>query len=164
MTNRTTAALLAVVAVLLGLNLIVNVMPAAGDRITAGDSNPYIVKVLPLDAPFFDRVWSDGRLDRMTLQESGDDCSSLLSSIGPVEHPFPVVDAANAMQQGSSTMMRFEDGRVDVVAATGTPPFSVRCTVVGSASQSFCTADVNRDGEVAINDLLELLGQWGPCQ
>jgi hypothetical protein len=27
-----------------------------------------------------------------------------------------------------------------------------------------CAADVTRNGQVAIDDFLEVLGQWGPCQ
>ena len=27
-----------------------------------------------------------------------------------------------------------------------------------------CTADITRNGEVEVNDFLEVIGQWGPCE
>ncbi len=80
-------------------------------------------------------------------------------SFGPVEHPFPVVDAkfmGNCSAQ-CSTILTYGDGRVDLVRNAG------RCTIAGVGTPSFCTADVDRNGNVGIEDFLLVLGQWG-CQ
>ena len=55
--------------------------------------------------------------------------------------------------------MTFEDGRVDLVGGN----IGDRRTLAGIGTPSFCTADVDRDGEIGITDFLEVLGQWGPC-
>ncbi len=160
MTNgqRTITALLAVIAELLAANLATsNERPAeaaAPDR----DGNPYIVKFLLLDQTHIYRAWSDGQAD--VLEWTGyPSCVWEPHPIGgPVDHPFPVVDAVlPANEMSPAVMMTFEDGRVDYLLP------GIRCTMAGIGSQSFCTADVNRDGAVNVTDFLTMLAQWGPC-
>jgi hypothetical protein len=31
------------------------------------------------------------------------------------------------------------------------------------AEDTTCSEDVNGDGQVDVNDLLEIIGKWGPC-
>lgn len=142
-----------VVVVLLAANLI---------RAEAGGEppdDPYIVKLLPRNPESYYRVWSDGRIDDMERDNNRCDFIAI-ESFGPVEHPFPVVDAVPAHGL-SAVMMTFEDGRVDLVGPTGGVQ---RCTIVGIGTPSFCTADTDRDCDVDVADLLTLLAQWGPCE
>ncbi len=66
-----------------------------------------------------------------------------------------------------TTMYRFwSDGVVD---ATSLNTFTCNPNVTCGPNAfmgPLCAgrADVDRDGEVGINDFLEVLGQWGPCQ
>ena len=107
------------------------------------------------------RVWSDGRVDYFDRPVQGD-CSefTLIASHGAVDHPFPVT---NAVRRDSGTVLltftneRGEDGRVDLIGN------GQRCTLEGIGTPSFCTADVDRNGSVGIEDFLMVLAQWG-CQ
>ena len=150
--------------VLLALNLIATTSPAANATANAtGPPVPTIVKLLPLSHSYYFRVWSDGRVDTMD-GPVGPNCDfTLLVANGPVEHPFPVVDAtiaANHANQG--IMLTYEDGRVDLLAGTSTDP---RCTIAGIGTPSLCTGDTDRDGTVGIVDFLTVLDQWGAtCQ
>ena len=159
--QRTVAGLLAVIAVLLALNLVLGNTPQAEAQVSTG-GNPYIVKLLPVYGSLYVRVWSDGRVDKM-VSEGATPCDyEVIGSHGPVEHPFPVVDAVfDSTHSQGVTMLTFEDGRVDMVVDVGTGP---RCTIAGIGTPSLCTADVDRNGEIGTADLLELLNQWGPCQ
>ena len=88
----------------------------------------------------------------------GPNCDYVLQlANGPVEHPFPVVDAIFAKDFASDVMLTYEDGRVDL---TGGPN---RCTIAGVGTPSFCTGDVDRNGIVGIEDFLIVLSQWD-CQ
>ena len=117
MTNgqRTITSLLAVVAVLLGLNLILGSSRRAEAQDAIGAGEPYIVKLLPVSHLTYHRVWSDGRVDTMQRTDGNCDYESNLTH-GPVEHPFPVVDAVLGSNHDSqSAMLTFEDGRVDLM-------------------------------------------------
>ena len=156
---NTTTVLLAVVAVLLALNLIATTSPAADNDANASPPAPYIVKLLPRSSLEYVRVWSDGRAD--TINRSDGTCDYEVSSaFGPVEHPFPVVDAAlGSNHDVPDVMMTFGDGRVDLIG--GGPPR--RCTIAGIGTPSLCIGDVDRNGTVGIEDFLLVLAEWG-CQ
>ena len=158
--NKTIAGLLSVIAALLGLNLVIQTtQPAEAGGVVAGGEDPYIVKLLPHTYLTFFRVWSDGQVDRLCKADGACDYE-LTDGFGPVEHPFPVVDAVfGSNHETPSVMMTFEDGRVDLVGGAGD-----RCTLAGIGSPSLCTADVDRDGDIGIIDFLTVLEQWGPCE
>ena len=106
------------------------------------------------------RVWSDGRADRWVRLPDPNCDFVFTTTIGPVEHPFPVVDAifaGNHISQG--IMLTYEDGRVDLLQ----PSEVQRCTIAGVGTPSFCIGDVDRDGTVGIADFLIVLSQWD-CQ
>ena len=160
--HRTIVALLTVIAVLLALNLIATSAPAANNETTAsatGPPVPTIVKLLPLNPTHYFRVWSDGRVDAL----NGPSCDFVtVGEInGPVDHPYPVVDAIFAGNHSTQAiMLTYEDGRVDLVNGQGSTP---RCTIAGVGTPSFCTGDVDRSGVVGIEDFLIVLSQWD-CQ
>ena len=161
--HRTIVVMLTVIAVLLALNLMVTTAPASPDIASAtananGPPVPTIVKLLPVKQSEYLRVWSDGRVDDMNT--SGPNCDFVLSlANGPVEHPFPVVDAIFTKTLAPAVMLTYGDGRVDLVGGLE------RCTIAGVGTPSFCTGDVDRDGTVGIQDFLALLAQWGQsCQ
>ena len=157
--KRSTTALLSVIAVPLAV-LAVNatLTPAEAQPQQAVGGDPYIVKLLPATHITYHRVWSDGRVD--TMQRSAPDCDYQIDfSHGPVEYPFPVVDAVQGSNHDvSALMLTFEDGRVDMVGG------GERCTVAGVGTPSLCPADIDRDGEIGIEDFLMVLGAWGLCQ
>ena len=137
--------MLTVIAVLLGVNLIATTSPAADNDAPASanvPTDPYIVKLLPRSSLEYVRVWSDGRAD--TINRSDGTCDYELSSaFGPVEHPFPVVDATFGSNHNTfGVMLTFEDGRVDLIG--GGPPR--RCTIAGIGTPSFCIGHVDRNG------------------
>jgi len=151
--------MLAVVAVLLGVNL----LPKADAGENGPAPAPYIVKQLVLNAGIYYRVWSDGRVD--VMDRTGGCEFDVVTSYGPVEHPFPVVDAQFGEQHGicandCMVKLTYGDGRVDMV---GFGVASGRCTIAGVGTPSLCIGDVDRDGIVGINDFLIVLGQWD-CQ
>ncbi len=118
--QRTVASLLAVVAVLLGLNIVRSAPPAWGQAPAGTTPTPTMVNVAPVYSPaasvvFVFRGWSDGAVD--------------------------------------VTSMDWDFGCSPEASCIATP------LIPGS-----CTADANRNGEVEINDLLTMLGQWGPCE
>ena len=157
--QRTFSALLVVVAVLLGLNL----MKASATAAEGQEGPPTIVKLLLLNGSMYVRVWSDGRVDFMQTLNSGIDFV-ISSGYGPVEHPFPVVDATLATRpdgggDGVAVMLTYGDGRTDFLSS-GNP----RSIIAGVGTPSFCTADTDRNGFVDFNDMLTMFGQWGPCQ
>ena len=126
MKHTAIASLLAVIAVLLGLNLIVKGSPQArADRMaTAGPAAPTPVSIAmmphfdtnddPLNTYAIVRLWSDGSVD--------------------------YTDAGNGACAEPSVCA----GPTQIIPGT-------------------CTADVNHNGEVEVNDLITLLGEWGPC-
>ena len=152
-------------AVLLAMNLIATTSPAADNEndapATGPPQDPYVVKILPRTTRVHYRVWSDGRVDM--FDDGGDvGCDyQLVYNYGPVEHPFPVVDAIIASNNNCSAqcpiMMTYEDGRVDIVKNYG------RCTIAGIGTPSLCIGDVDRNGVVGIEDFLIVLSEWG-CQ
>lgn len=86
---------------------------------------------------------------------------------GPTQ---PTVVAGH-VEMVSSNVFRFfrfwSDGVVDTAIQSVTDQgtcelisFSCGPTVLISGS---CAADVTRNGEVEVADLLDVLGQWGPC-
>ena len=154
-------SLLVVIAVLLTLNLVVmGSRTANAEAAVAGEGDPYIVKLLPISKLSHARVWSDGRVDWMVRDNSSCDFQSKVT-FGPVEHPFPVVEAVHGVHHNSfNVMMTFEDSRVDLVPGVA----NGRCTLIGIGTPSLCTADTDRDGDVDVVDLLALLGQWGSCE
>ncbi len=147
----TTTTLLALVAVLLGVNLLP--MADAGEN---GPSAPHIVKLIPLSHWTFHRVWSDGRVDTMQRTDGNCDYESNLTH-GPVQHLFPVVDAVLGASLSASLMLTYSDGRVDLIGGGD------RCTIAGIGTPSLCIGDIDRDGIVGIEDFLIVLGQWD-CQ
>ena len=157
--QRTIASLLALIAVLLALNLMKGSATAAEGQ----EGPPTIVKLLLLNGASYVRVWSDGRVDHMQTLNSGVDFV-VVYSYGPVEHPFPVVDATLSTRPdgagvGVAVMLAYEDGRTDFLSSQ-----DPRSTIAGVGSQSFCTADTDRNGFVDFNDLLTMFAQWGSCQ
>jgi len=162
--HRTIVAALTVCAVLLALNLMVTTAPASPDIAPAtananGPPAPTIVKLLHASHLTYHRFWSDGRHDQQ--QDASGNCDYTLSpavSHGPVEHPFPLVDAVQGSNHSTQAfMLTYEDGRVDLIGN------GIRCTIAGVGTPSFCTADVDRNGSVGIEDFLMVLAQWG-CQ
>ena len=167
MTNRITiVALRTTIAVLLTLNLVkgeqradAGVQGAAELDVQPGGGEPYVVKLMPFGNDRHWRIWSDGQVDYMLGSDNDCDHTRLDDeSYGPVDYPFPVVDAA-FVHETSSPMLTFEDGRVDTLRLS-----HMRCTIGGIGTRSFCTADSDRNGEVNFDDLLRLLSQWGPCE
>ena len=46
--------------------------------------------------------------------------------------------------------------------------FSGQCAILASCGPeeiipSSCPADINRDRDVGVGDMLDMFGQWGPC-
>ena len=131
MTNgqRTVTTMLAVVAVMLGLNLIVRGSPPAlaGGQTAAGPVQPVPVALA------------------MTPQ---------FSSQGQPTNTFSIVRLWN-------------DGAVDLtrvgIGTSCTSPLNF-CSGPDQVIPGSCMADVDRDGDVAVPDLLTLLAAWGPCQ
>ena len=156
-------SLLVVIAVMLTLNLVVLGSRTAIAETAVAGRDPYIVKLLPISTREYVRVWSDGQVDVLERQLGDGTCDfNIIVIDGPVDHPFPIVEVVEVSGGSAAAMMTFEDGRVDLVGpAVGSPN---RCTIAGIGTPSFCTADVDRDGEVGVKDLLTLLGQWGSCQ
>ena len=155
-------SLLVVIAVMLTLNLVVLGSRTAIAETAVAGRDPYIVKLLPRSATEYVRVWSDGQVDVLERQLGDGTCDfNIIVIDGPVDHPFPIVEVVEVSGGRLGAMMTFEDGRVDLVGPTGGVP---RCTIAGIGTPSFCTADVDRDGEVGVKDLLTLLGQWGSCE
>ena len=132
MTNaqRTVTTMLAVVAVMLGLNLIVRGSPPAlaGGQTAAGPVQPVPVALAmtpqfssqgqPTNTFSIVRLWNDGAVDLTRVSVPTFSCTSPIVSCGP---PEPVIPGS-------------------------------------------CMADVDRDGDVAVPDLLTLLAAWGVCQ
>ena len=159
---NTTTVLLAVVAVLLGVNL----LPKADAGENGPAPAPYIVKQLVITPVTYYRVWSDGRVD--VMGGTGAACEfDVVTSYGPVEHPFPVVDAQFSEERSGcvndcALKLTYGDGRVDMA---GYGVASGRCTIAGIGTPSLCIGDVDRNGIVGIEDFLTVLAQWGePCQ
>ena len=94
----------------------------------------------------------------------------------------PTVVAGVSFYEGGSApvflhrLFRFwSDGTVDTSVVTliraengggcepqgGGPPWACGPSTIIPGS---CAADVTRNGEVEVNDFLEVLGQWGPCK
>ena len=116
--RRTIVALLATIAVLLALNLVkgerraeAGVQRAAELDAQPGGGDPYVVKYLPYGDRAFQRVWSDGQVDRWE-RPFGGNCDFTFETVvvGPVDHPFPVVAAA--LQ---------DSGRAVVIGSAGGP-------------------------------------------
>ncbi len=123
MTNgqRTVTTLLAVVAVMLGLNLIVRGSPTAVAQgpTAAGpvQATPVSIAAVPSGSGTkVYRLWSDGSIDVSGFNYSATDICGPISQCGP----FTVIPGS-------------------------------------------CMADVDHDGQVAVPDLLSVLGTWGPC-
>lgn len=143
------------VVVLLAANLLGGTWRPAEAGVAAGPTEPYIVNLFPIQGGEYLRVWSDGQVD--VLDRDQFSCDFSVCSIGPVEHPFPVVDALQGSDQTSAVMMTFGDGRVDLVGFNFTVQ---RCTLAGIGTPSLWIADINRDGCVDAFDLSILLAEW----
>lgn len=52
-------------------------------------------------------------------------------------------------------------GKVARIVAVCT--IALACSALVQTAIGACPADLNRDAHVGISDLMELLGQWGPC-
>lgn len=150
--------LLAIVAVLMFLNLLLmGSRTVEAENTVAGPPIPTIVKLLPITLEKYWRVWSDGRVDHVQRDNICD--WSVTGTLGPVVHPFPVVDVVF----DGAFLMTYGDGRVDIAFPAELP--ENRCTIEGIGTPSFCTGDTDRDGSVNVTDLLDLLSQWGSvCQ
>lgn len=113
---NTVTLLLAVIAALLGMNLIAKTSPAAVGQSQAGTPPVAVSMSITNNGSLAEqvilRLWSDGQVDETRIQIS---CPS-----------FPVC-APNVIIPGT------------------------------------CAADIDRTGDVAVNDLLEVLGGWGEC-
>ena len=162
--KRTTTNVLLSIITLAMVVVAVNTMGKKADaQPQAGGGNPYIVKFLVQSQFEYYRVWSDGQVDRFS--DSGFCDYEQFLTEGPVEHPFPVVDAKFGEQHGncaSECMLKltYGDGRVDIV---GYQVSGDRCTIAGVGTPSFCSGDVDRNGIVGIEDFLIVLAQWD-CQ
>lgn len=132
--HRTVASLLAVIAVLLGLNLTAKEAPAAeaGPAQPAGPTEPHIVSITATTANGIGgpennlyRLWSDGAVDMWRVLPN--------SQAPPTWHNFLTGE------EGSS-------------AWWGWVP-------LGPVQR----ADLNADGCVDVEDFLSLLADWNPC-
>ena len=125
--QTTTTTLLAVIAVLLGLNMLVRGSPpAVGQVKDAGQPVPVSMAVghtynttsndfTNIFAIY--RMWSDGVVD-VTRVATHTNCSQASSQCFPTEQIIP----------------------------------------------PSCPADINRDRDVGVGDMLDLFAMWGPCE
>ena len=147
-------SLLVVIAVMLTLNLVL-VMGSRTANAEAGvaGGDPFIIDLFPYSGTLYLRVWSDGQVDSLERKQGGNTCdfSNIIVIAGPVDYPFPIVEVF-IPPHGTTAMMTFEDGRVDLV---GTAGGLNRCTIAGIGTPSLCTADTDRDGGG--------LASRGPC-
>ena len=92
---------------------------------------------------------------------------------GPVQ-PVPVALAVtpqfdiNGEAQNTFSVLRlWNDGAVDLtrvgIGTSCTSPLNF-CSGPDQVIPGSCMADVDRDGNVAVSDLLTMLAAWGPCQ
>ena len=127
--KTTITTMLAVIAVLLGLNLLVLGSPPAEAQTT--EEGPVTrrvvggaVAIVNSDTERVYRFWSDGSVDLTTVHLMVDP----ENTIGHVlEDDLPPC------------------GTTDVI-----PPS--------------CPADINRDRDVGVGDMLDVFAQWGPCE
>ena len=165
MKHRTITALLAVIAVLLGLNLTVRWPREVQAMGPAGDADPYIVRAFPVYASppgiHVIRVWSDGQIDFMEFLDSATCEHQTFAIWGPADPPPAAIVHAELVTDpeigGFGVTLVYADGSAELVV-----PFR-RCSLGGGESAAFCSTDHNRDGVVDVVDFLALLGQWGPC-
>ncbi len=130
------ASLLAVVAVLLGLNIVRGATPAWARQDAGPAPAPTVVAGHVASAGggggtytfALWRFWSDGAVDLSIRDIASSPNASGVVGCDPGIHG-----------------KLYDCGPSPVLTAT-------------------CTADANRNAEVEINDLLTLLGQWGPCR
>jgi len=132
--QNTVTALLAVIAVLLGLNLIVKESPAAVGQAAAIQVEPTVVAGAvsfpdiatgantpkTSEVALVLRFWSDGAVDstRVLSELAYDACSGAVPTLC--------------------------DGPTTLIPGT-------------------CQSDITRDGEADVQDFLWLIGEWGPC-
>ena len=164
--RRAIVALLATIAVLLALNLVkgegraeAGVQGAVELDVQPGGGEPYIVKWLSSGSTAYMRVWTDGQIDYTTRLDRRS-CDWVFQAVlfGPVDHPFPVVDAN---KNGDGIIVEYEDGRVDHLDFDNR---DVPCTIAGSGSDPFCLGDIDRNGATNFDDLLFVLRDWGVCE
>lgn len=93
-----------------------------------------------------------------------------LMPVLPVGTRFTVVNGAAVSLPRATILapiMPFNDIPLPLFADPGVfPPFTGTAEVVGILDLTVivrCAADVDANGEVDINDLLQLLAAWGPC-
>jgi hypothetical protein len=125
--QRTIPALLAVIAVLLGLNIVAKESPAAMGQAAAEMQEPVPVAM------------------------------SVTQIIG---------DNGAGIRQWRAFRL-WSDGGIDTTLATFVGPSVGGCDIEAICPRQLlpgtCTADITHNGEVEVNDFLEVLGQWGPC-
>ncbi len=158
MTNgqRTVAGMLAVVAVMLGLNLFARRSVAQAEQDGAC--------CLPNgDCVFANATQCQGL--NGTFHGEGVLCASV--NCNPV---VPMVVGGVVHSEGGllrRTYRFWNDGSVDMSIVTldgaNICTFERPCGPVTIIPGS-CMADVDRDGQVAVPDLLTMLGAWGACQ
>lgn len=165
--RKATVALLSVIAVLLALNLVVKGTGEVEAQVRGADGEPYVVKWLPHAARHYVRVWSDGQMDYFG-RPNGGDCETwgFAGVLAPaVDHPFPVIDARAAREEGqgrAAYTLEFADGRVDFInLITGD---TTRCTIASQGSDAFCIGDTDRSGVTDFQDIVNVLEDWGECE
>lgn len=187
--NKTVAGLLAVVAGLLGLNVIVKgTPPARASQARAGAGEPVLV-----DGDYTNeagaKVWrffSDGTVDVTNFSWQGG-CAPASSCDPGEEGPHVVLPPAKppgspgptivaGRRQDTHILRYWSDGSVDVTTVSfagdtnwcvpvptcgaNSGPFQV----IGPAPNPACAFfDSDVDGAIGVNDFLDLLANWGPC-
>ena len=189
--HRTVAGLLAVVAAMLAFNLIVKGTPPepAPGPVTLVNGIAHTSDVLSQEPGRFRvwRFWSDGGVDMSTFNMNVPDspCEQV-NTCGPVvmirgsggSAPIGVPTLVNAVAHpaddltGSVRKFRvwrfWSDGAVDMawINTNADPDYCGTTDQCGPVVMipGTCMADVDRNGEVATTDLLEVLAAWGPCK
>ncbi len=111
--QRTIAALLTVISVLLSINLIVSASRPAGAQVDGPVLEPTPI-ALAVRSNWVYRLWSDGAVDLTQL------------TVGP--------DCVTSLECPTTTVL-----------------------------PGICPGDVNKSGDVGFDDILEVIGMWGPC-
>lgn len=148
--NATVASLLAVVAVLLGMNLMATKAPAAPAGVNGACCllNGSCQVMGPATCATLNGAY----------QGDGVTCDAVNCS-----SPTIVAGAAYLSGNGHQLWRFWSNGAVDSITVDSLScAFGNVCVL--PILPGPCAADVTRNGEVEVGDFLAVLGQWGPCQ